>query len=721
MPTTNPVPSQDPSDLLFNAGKLDEVVNGTANSFTDRLGVARRTVAGMNADFDAQLADAESDLNVYRADAAASAAEAFGYLNVIRTTSYGAYANDPATDPLGNPPTVGDEYFNTTANLLKRWNGTTWQASDINTANLAASSGSSLIGYDGGTVQDVLDGAKSLQDYAALRAYTGRAKRIYITGLLVMAKPVGIAGTFQYDPTDTTSADNGGTIIVGADGRRWKRDFSGHVMASWFGVGGLGSTNDQPALQAATTYCIANKKSLFVHNGLYLLANASLQITGPITTIGESEDGAIIRAAKADLSAPDGVSGYKDVIDIKNTVDNAVIKFKNITLDGGDTRIYKPYAGSSVAKCVNAWTTALTSKTIKKLSFDNCTIKNSTNEGASANNYIYYNSSSDYRKNVALAEYNFCTFSSISLGACNVNGAQKVFKCKFFDQAAIEHALHRFDGFLEVIESEFRNAAFPNFQTISVLNENDPLTDPASKKGTRLIIRGNTFYNSYNWINNYTGTKTWLQTIGFKQVEKVEIKDNLLVNSAFGSSSGGYIISDNSEADVVVINDNTLAIDDPFFNTLIKPASYGSEYVEIKNNKTIKFYVSVLPADIFPAVDRPAPKRFVTGGNYISIPVNKAFTASLADAFSVNLPVRRKFNIRVEIKVNTSALTEITITNQSSGNSTTIYSGTPAVGTTYATATYTTDNISTGQYISQFLIKSRSDVSNTFTLEMEEI
>ena len=147
MPTTNPVPSQDPSDLLFNAGKLDEVLNGTGTSFTDRLGTARRTVAGMNADFGAQLADAESDLNVYRADAAASAAEALGYLQTIRATSYGAYATDPATDPLGNPPTVGDEYFNTTANLLKRWSGATWQASDINTANLAAPTGASLVGY----------------------------------------------------------------------------------------------------------------------------------------------------------------------------------------------------------------------------------------------------------------------------------------------------------------------------------------------------------------------------------------------------------------------------------------------------------------------------------------------------------------------------------------------------------------------------------------------
>ena len=250
MPTTNPVPSQDPSDLLFNAGRLDEVVNGTANSFTDRLGVSRRTVAGMNADFDAQLADAESDLNVYRADAAASAAEALGYLQTIRATSYGAYAEDPTTDPLGNPPTVGDEYFNTTSNLLKRWNESTWQASDISTANLAASSGSSLVGYDGGTVQDVLDGAKSLQDYAALRAYTGRAKRIYITGLLVAAKPVGIAGTFQHDSTDTTSLDNGGTIIVGADGRRWKRDFSCTPSVGWFGAKGV-STDDTSAIFAA--------------------------------------------------------------------------------------------------------------------------------------------------------------------------------------------------------------------------------------------------------------------------------------------------------------------------------------------------------------------------------------------------------------------------------------------------------------------------------------
>lgn len=80
-------------------------------------------------------------------DAAASASEARSYLLTYRTTSYGALSADPDLDPAGNAPTVGDEYFNTTANLLKRFNGATWQASDISTANLATGGGAALVGF----------------------------------------------------------------------------------------------------------------------------------------------------------------------------------------------------------------------------------------------------------------------------------------------------------------------------------------------------------------------------------------------------------------------------------------------------------------------------------------------------------------------------------------------------------------------------------------------
>ena len=46
VPTNKPIPSEDPRDLKFNAGKIDEVVNSDAHYYTDRFGVRRFTIAG---------------------------------------------------------------------------------------------------------------------------------------------------------------------------------------------------------------------------------------------------------------------------------------------------------------------------------------------------------------------------------------------------------------------------------------------------------------------------------------------------------------------------------------------------------------------------------------------------------------------------------------------------------------------------------------------------
>lgn len=46
VPTNNPIPSEDPRDLKFNAGKIDEVVTGNNHYYTDRFGVRRFTIAG---------------------------------------------------------------------------------------------------------------------------------------------------------------------------------------------------------------------------------------------------------------------------------------------------------------------------------------------------------------------------------------------------------------------------------------------------------------------------------------------------------------------------------------------------------------------------------------------------------------------------------------------------------------------------------------------------
>lgn len=68
--TGNPVPSKDPRDLVDNAEKMDEAVNGTGDSWTDRLGNERPTLKRLEDDYPQAGVDAD------RAEAAAADAEA---------------------------------------------------------------------------------------------------------------------------------------------------------------------------------------------------------------------------------------------------------------------------------------------------------------------------------------------------------------------------------------------------------------------------------------------------------------------------------------------------------------------------------------------------------------------------------------------------------------------------------------------------------------------
>jgi hypothetical protein len=90
-----------------------------------------------------------------------------------------------------------------------------------------------------GARDDAVASAVGIADYAALRAYQGSAKSLYISGYLGTNAPSGIAGQFTRHDADTTSADNGITIIVDALGRRWKRRYDGEVNVRW-GEGGDG-------------------------------------------------------------------------------------------------------------------------------------------------------------------------------------------------------------------------------------------------------------------------------------------------------------------------------------------------------------------------------------------------------------------------------------------------------------------------------------------------
>lgn len=121
--------------------------------------------------------------------------------------------------------------------------------SPLTQAQAAAASGASKIGVGSDTVENALN-ALQLPDYAALRGYSGGRQSVHITGYLGTAVPSGIAGTFVRDDHDTGTPDNGGTIIVSANGKRWRRSFSGEALPEWFGAQGFG-VDDTAAVQAA--------------------------------------------------------------------------------------------------------------------------------------------------------------------------------------------------------------------------------------------------------------------------------------------------------------------------------------------------------------------------------------------------------------------------------------------------------------------------------------
>ncbi|BCG50062.1 hypothetical protein [Ralstonia phage RP13] len=162
-------------------------------------------------------------------------------------------------------------------------------------------------------------------DYTALRAYTGTATVLQVTGYLVSSSPSGIVGLFVRDDSDTTSTDNGGTIIVVTSGvntgKRYKRSYVGGVNIQWFGALGVGSSNDDStAIQAATNAANTKKETVIfpptaahyklstvitVPDGVniyalgatvkryhaYTVANSAFQLSGSSVIYGMTYDG----------------------------------------------------------------------------------------------------------------------------------------------------------------------------------------------------------------------------------------------------------------------------------------------------------------------------------------------------------------------------------------------------------------------------------------------
>lgn len=129
-------------------------------------------------------------------------------------------------------------------------------------------------GLIAGTVSNGV-GAPVVTSVAAVRA-TSSSK---VTSLLVTgyyASGDGGGGLYQYDPNDTVSVDNGGTIIVAADGARWKLILWGPSFPEMFGAKGDGVTDDTDALQRWLSSLTAGDTAVLTSGKTYGFTNLTL-------------------------------------------------------------------------------------------------------------------------------------------------------------------------------------------------------------------------------------------------------------------------------------------------------------------------------------------------------------------------------------------------------------------------------------------------------------
>ncbi|MDU4841384.1 MAG: tail fiber domain-containing protein, partial [Leclercia adecarboxylata] len=152
--------------------------------------------------------------------------------------------------------------------------------------------------------------------YGEIRAYGGAANRINCLGRSNIFDHAH--GDFVLDTADTTSADNDGTVLVDASGRRWKRQYDGDLLLTWFGAKGDGTTDNAAAFQKADAVGAA---IALTGSGVYFSTYAPLS---PLVTAG----GASLKLGTQTYllsSVPQAISAYE-----QTEPDGIVVRLSNL-------------------------------------------------------------------------------------------------------------------------------------------------------------------------------------------------------------------------------------------------------------------------------------------------------------------------------------------------------------------------------------------------------
>ena len=214
-------------------------------------------------------------------------------------------------------------------------------------------------------------------NFAQLRAYSGSQTTVNVFGINNVFD--GACGVFSVNTNDATSADNGGTILVDASGRRWYRRYSGAINVRWFGATGDGETDDTTAIQKAIDYVyslgkpgtvvIPQSSAEYIFTSILVKTNITLKSTGGVLKL------------KSGTCSNSGTTYY-----LVNNIGHTNVTYDALIIDGNKVNntlftvadgITAAGAGTVVRNC------KVTNPPDSGIMFSDCT------GGACVDNYVY--------------------------------------------------------------------------------------------------------------------------------------------------------------------------------------------------------------------------------------------------------------------------------------------------------------------------------------------
>ncbi|MDN7825086.1 hypothetical protein QZN01_20755 [Burkholderia cenocepacia] len=127
----------------------------------------------------------------------------------------------------------------------------------------------------------------------------------------------GGGGAYQYDPNDTTSIDNGGTVIVAADGGRWKLQAIGPISVKQFGAHGDNTTDDSGFFQTWINYLLSSGRGGYIPASQYLIGaqlKVDLSTASPdgVKIFGDGQQTSMLNMQSVSVSPAFLITGKPD-------------------------------------------------------------------------------------------------------------------------------------------------------------------------------------------------------------------------------------------------------------------------------------------------------------------------------------------------------------------------------------------------------------------------